>query len=69
MGRWEMRTKIWFGNPKGRDRSKYEELDGEIVLKRNLKNKDFEGVQWVGLSQGWDQWRAVVNMATNLRAL
>jgi len=47
--------------PLGRSRW---ENSNEIVLKET----GYEGVDKIQMAQGRDQWRAVVNTATNLRA-
>jgi len=36
-------------------------------IKIDLREKGLEGVDWIHLAQDRDQWRAVVNMAINLR--
>jgi hypothetical protein len=53
-------TKRWSENLKGRDHSEYN--NGT-----DLNKIVWEGVDWIHLAQGKDQWRASVNTVTNLR--
>jgi hypothetical protein len=51
-----MRTIFWLENLKGTDHSEDLGVDGKI---------GWEGVDWMHLGQGKDQWRAVVNKVKN----
>ena len=42
-------------------------VDGRIILKRILKKCDLDSVGWIDLYQDRDRWRALVNVAMNLR--
>jgi hypothetical protein len=35
--------------------------DGRIILKINMKETGWEGMNWINLTQGWDKWWAFVN--------
>jgi hypothetical protein len=49
---------------KGRDHSEDIGIDGRRMLERKT---ECEGVDWMDLAQGRDQWRAVVNTVINLQ--
>jgi len=49
-----------------RDHSKYLGVDGRIKLKWIFKKWD-GGMDWIGLTQDRDRWRALVNAVMNLR--
>jgi hypothetical protein len=36
-------------------------------IKMNLREIGWDGMDWIHLAQGRDQWRALVNMVMNLR--
>jgi hypothetical protein len=50
---------------KFKEMNPWEKLDagGRMILKET----EWQGVDWVYLSQNKDKWRAVVNMAMNFR--
>jgi hypothetical protein len=50
--------------PLGRQRRKWQ--DGTTM---ELRETDWEDVEWVQLAQDRDRWRAVVNVVINLRIL
>jgi hypothetical protein len=48
----------------------YEDLDvdGRIILRWTLeRERGWGSMDWIGLTQGRDQWRTLVNTAMNLR--
>jgi len=47
---------------RGRPRRKWEDK-----IRMDLREIEWEGVDWMHLAQDMNQWRAVVYMATNLR--
>jgi hypothetical protein len=49
--------------PLGRSRRRW--VDN---IKMDLREIGWDGMDWIDLSQNRDQWRALVNMVTNLRA-
>jgi hypothetical protein len=36
-------------------------------IKMDLLEKDWGGVDWIGLAQDRDKWRALVNVVMNIR--
>jgi hypothetical protein len=44
-----MRTKCCSENVKGRDHLEHLGVDGKIILKKDLKERGWEGVNWVHL--------------------
>ena len=42
-------------------------VDGRIVLRWIFRKVGFGGVDWIGLAQDRESWRAVVNAVMNLR--
>jgi hypothetical protein len=41
----------------------------EVGIRVDLREIDWEGVEWIHLAQNTDRWRAVVNAVMNLRVL
>jgi hypothetical protein len=37
-----------------------------VGIRMDLRETDWEGVNWIHLAQDRDQWQAVVNMVINL---
>jgi hypothetical protein len=50
--------------PRGRPRRRWED-----DIRMYLRELGWDGVDWMHLAQDRDQWRAVVNVVKNLRAL
>jgi hypothetical protein len=38
-----------------------------VDIKMDLRERRWDGVNWIHLAQDRDQWRALVNMVMNLR--
>jgi hypothetical protein len=58
--------KILVGKPEGKrplGRPRCRWVDN---IKIDLSNIGWDGVDWIDLAQGRDQWRALVNMVMNL---
>jgi hypothetical protein len=41
-------------------------IDRRIILKMDLRDIGWEGVDWIHLAQNTDQWRALLKMVINL---
>jgi hypothetical protein len=59
--------RILVGKPEGkrslgRPRSRWED-----IIKMDLQEVGFGGMDWIGLAQDRDRWRAIVNAVMNLR--
>jgi len=59
-------TKFWSEDLKGRDLSEDLGVDGRIILRTDVREIGSEGVDWIHLVQGRDQWRDLVNTVKNL---
>jgi len=55
------------GKPEVRDHLENTGVDGNIILRWNLRKWDVEGMEWIDLAQDRDRWRALVNAVMNLR--
>jgi hypothetical protein len=42
-------------------------LSGRVILKMDLKDMGWGGMDWIALTQDKDRWRALVNAGMNLR--
>jgi hypothetical protein len=60
-----MRTMFWLENLMGRDRSHRRRWEDNI--RTDLKEIGWEGVEWILLTQDWDQWLALANTAMSPR--
>jgi hypothetical protein len=60
-----MHTQFWSENLKGSDYLEDVGIDGKIMLEWIFGNR-WEGLDWMHLAQGRDQWKVLVNMVINL---
>jgi hypothetical protein len=67
MGRGEAYTEFWWGNLRERDHFEDSGVDGRIILKWIFRKLNVGGMDWMGLAQDRDRWRALVNAVMNLR--
>jgi hypothetical protein len=53
------------------ERDHYENLDvgGKIILRWFLRDIEWDGKDWIDLTQDRDQWKALVNTVMNLLVL
>jgi hypothetical protein len=66
MGKGDVHTGFWWGDPRGGDHLGDPGTDGRIILKRIFKKRDW-GMNWIELGHDRDRWRALVNAVMNLR--
>jgi hypothetical protein len=66
---WRRRTHIgyWWENQKEGDHWEDQDVGGWTILKWILREVGWDGMDWIGLAQDRDQWRALVNTVMNLR--
>jgi hypothetical protein len=48
--------------PRGRHRRRWDDS-----IRTNIEGIDYEGVDWIHLAQGKDQWRSLVDTEMNVR--
>jgi hypothetical protein len=61
-----VRRGFWWRNQRERNYLEDLGIDGRIILKLMFRKQD-EGMDWIGLAQDRDRWRAVVHAVINLR--
>jgi hypothetical protein len=67
MGENRNACRLWVGKPDGKrplGRPRRRWVDN---IKMDLLEIDWGGVDWIGLAQDRDKWRALVNAVMNLR--
>jgi hypothetical protein len=52
---------------KERDHLEDQNVGGWTILKKDLREIGWGGVDWIDLAQDRNQWRTLVNMVMNLR--
>jgi hypothetical protein len=57
--------RILVGKPEGRNHWEDQDVGGWTILKWNLERWD--GIDWIGMAQDREQWRALMNTVMNLR--
>jgi hypothetical protein len=67
MGEKRNGYRILVGKPEGkRDHWEDQDIGGWTILKWILREKGWDGVDWIGRAQDRDQWKALVNTVLNL---
>jgi len=61
-------TAFWWGDLRERDHLENSVVDERIILKWVFKKWD-GGMDWIGVDQNRDSWRALVNVVMNLQFL
>jgi hypothetical protein len=64
-----MHIGYWWESQKVRDHWEDLDLGGWTIIKMNLRETGWDGMDWIVLAQDRDQWRALVNTVINLRVL
>jgi hypothetical protein len=59
--------RILVGKPERKKPLEDQNVGGWTILKYTLKDIGWDGMDWIDLAQGRDQWRALVNTVMNLR--
>jgi hypothetical protein len=59
--------RILVGKPKGKTPLGRPRRRWVTNMKMNLREIEWDGMDWIDLAQDMDQWRALVNTAMNLR--
>jgi hypothetical protein len=67
MGEKRNACRILVGMPEGRRQLGRPRRRWVDNIKMDLRDIGWDGVDWTDLAQNRDQWRALVNMAMNLR--
>jgi hypothetical protein len=61
--------RVLVGKPEGKIPLERPSRIWEDWIKMDLRDIDWEGVEWIHLAQDRDRWRDVVNAVMNLRVL
>jgi hypothetical protein len=56
---------FFLGNPRERDHWRDPSVDVKIISKMDLQEVGCGGLDWIGLAQVRDRWRALVNAVMN----
>jgi hypothetical protein len=59
--------RIFVGKPEGRRRLERLRCTWVDNIKMDIREIEWDGVDWIDLAQDRDQWRALVNTVMNLR--
>jgi hypothetical protein len=67
MGRGGAYTGFWWGKPEGKRQVGRTRHRWENTTKMDIQEVGYGGMDWIGLAQDRDRWRAFVNAVMNLR--
>jgi len=59
--------RVLVGKPWGKNHWGDPAIDGRVILRWILRKCDVGGMDWIELANYRDKWRALVNVAMNLR--
>jgi len=65
--RGDMHKGFWLGNLRERDHLEDKGVDGRIILRMDLQEVGWGGMDWIDLAQDRDRWQALVNAVMNFR--
>jgi hypothetical protein len=66
MGRRGMHIGYWWEIQKERDHWEHQDVSGVDNVKMDLREIEWDGMDWIDLAQDRDQWRALVNTVIDL---
>jgi hypothetical protein len=66
-GKRESCTGFWWENLRERDQREDPGIDGKIILGWIFRNLGCGGMDWIGLAQDRERWRAIVSAVMKLR--
>jgi hypothetical protein len=67
MGETRNAYRILVGKPEGKRPLGRQRRRWVVNIKMDLREKGWDGMNWIELAQDRDQWRALVNRVMNLR--
>jgi hypothetical protein len=67
MGRGEVHTGIWWGEPVGKRPLGRTRRGWEDNIKMDLQEVECGGMAWIDLTQNRDSWQALISAVMNLR--
>jgi hypothetical protein len=66
--KWRRRIHIGYWESQKESDQQDQDINGWLILKQILREKGWDGTDWIDLAQDRDQWRAIVNTVMNLQA-
>jgi hypothetical protein len=67
MGKNRSERRILMGEREGKRSLGKHFINGWVILKRILNKIGLEGMNWISVAHGRDNWQAVVNTVLNVR--
>jgi hypothetical protein len=69
MGEEKNAYRVFMGKPEGKRPLERPRHRWQVEIRMDLREIDWEGVEWIQMAQDRDWWRAAVNTVMNLRVL